>query len=336
MVDYVPLGKSGLLSSEQGLGCMGMSEFYGAGDEDESLAVLARAYELGVNHFDTSDLYGRGHNETLIGRFVATRPRDRLLIASKFGVVRDPDGPSGSTYDRTLNNTRAYMRACCESSLRRLKTDHLDLYYLHRHDPKVPIEEIVAGMAELVREGKIRAIGLSEISADILKRAHTVAPIAVLQSEYSLFCRDVEIDILPTCRALGTTFLPYSPLGRGILTGRLTSIDTLDANDLRRVSPRFAKDRVAADLVLVEKIREIGKRHNATPAQVALAWLKQKRADIVPIPGTKRRRYLEENIAALSVHLSNEDIVILDALAPFDPAAAPQKWSTVPTERADS
>lgn len=217
----ITLGSSGISSSIIGLGCMGMSEFYGERDDDQSLKTLERAFELGVTHYDTSNVYGRGHNETLVGRF-AKGKRDRMTIASKFGVVRDPDGPEGSTYDRDIDNSPAYMRACCEDSLKRLGTDVIDLYYVHRTDPKVPIEDTIGALADLIREGKIRAIGLSEISADQLRRAHAVHPIAVLQSEYSLWTREAEIDVLPACLKLGITFVAYSPLGRGFLTGRFS------------------------------------------------------------------------------------------------------------------
>lgn len=323
------LGRSGLVSSLQGFGCMGMSEFYGQGDEAESQATLARAFELGINHFDTSDLYGRGENERLLGRFMAGRPRDQLLIASKFGVVRDPEGPSGSTYDRDLDNSPAYARACCEASLKRLGTDYIDLYYVHRYDASMPIEEVIGGLAQLVEEGKIRAIGLSEISADLLRRAASVHPIAALQSEYSLFARDVEQDILPSCAELGTAFLAYSPLGRGILAGRITSLDDLAPDDLRRQSPMYSPENLPLNLALVRKADEIAGRYGVTAGQIALAWL-HSRPQVFPIPGTKRVKYLEENARAADIALSPEDIVSLEeAIAPDKVSGG--KWSTAPS-----
>jgi aryl-alcohol dehydrogenase-like predicted oxidoreductase len=327
---HVELGRSGLTSSLQGFGCMGMSEFYGQGDQAESLTTLHRAIELGINHFDTSDLYGKGENEALLGRFIADIPRDQLLIASKFGVVRDPQGPSGSTYDRDLDNSPAYARAACEASLRRLGTDVIDLYYVHRYDPSLAIEEVIGGLARLIEEGKIRAIGLSEVSADILRRAAAVHPVAALQSEYSLFARDVEQTILPTCRELGIAFLAYSPLGRGILAGKIQSIDDLASDDLRRQSPMYAPENLAANLRLIGKVGEVAKRHSATVGQVALAWLHAKPA-VFPIPGTKRVKYLEENAAATQVILTDEDITILEqAVAPDKVSGG--KWSTTAVE----
>lgn len=322
----VELGKSGLTSSLQGFGCMGMSEFYGQGDEAESQATLARAFDLGINHFDTSDLYGRGENELLLGRFMAGRPRDQLLIASKFGVVRDPDGPSGSTYDRDLDNSPDYARACCEASLRRLGTDYLDLFYVHRYDASMPIEEVVGGLVRLIEEGKIRAIGFSEISADLLRRAAAVHPIAALQSEYSLFARDVEADILPACHDLDVAFLAYSPLGRGILAGKIRSIDDLAPDDLRRQSPMYSPENLPANLALIAKAEEIAAHYGVSVGQVALAWLHAK-PQIFPIPGTKRIRYLEENAGAADVQLTASDIAWLeDATAPDKVSGG--KWST--------
>ena len=330
----VPLGASGLLSSVQGLGCMGMSEFYGAGDEAESQAVLARAVELGINHLDTSDLYGKGANEELLGRFLRSVPRDKVLLATKFGILRDPDAPLGSTHDRELDNSPAYAREACEASLRRLGTDHLDLYYVHRHDPAMPIEEVIGGLSRLAEEGKIRGIGLSEVSPEILRRAHATHPISVLQSEYSLFARDIEREILPTCRELGIAFLPYSPLGRGILAGRIRSVDDLAPDDLRRNAPIFAPANLPANVALVDSVAEIATHYGAKPGQVALAWLHHKGDDIVPIPGTKNVRYLEENAGAVDIRLSAEDIALLDGSLTPDKVAGGGKWSTVPTEEA--
>ncbi len=327
------LGRSGLVSSVQGFGCMGMSEFYGAGDEAESQATLARAAELGINHFDTSDLYGRGENERLLGRFLKGRRRDDLLIASKFGVVRDPNGPSGSTYDRALDNSPSYARACCEASLKRLGTDYLDLFYVHRHDARIPIEEVVGGLADLVRAGLIRAIGLSEVSADTLRRAHAVHPVAALQSEYSLFARDVEADILPTCRELDIGFLAYSPLGRGILAGQIRSLDDLAPDDLRRQAPVFAPENLPRNLVLVDAVRALADRRGASAGQVALAWLHAK-PGVFPIPGTKRVKYLEDNVAAAELVLSDAEVAELEAVIRPDAIAGGAKWSPVPQAQA--
>jgi aryl-alcohol dehydrogenase-like predicted oxidoreductase len=325
----IELGQAGLMSSAQGFGCMGMSEFYGAGDEAESQATLTRAIELGINHLDTSDLYGKGENELLLGRFLKGQSRDGILIASKFGVIRDPDGPLGSTYDRELDNSPAYARQACEASLRRLGTDYIDLYYIHRYDHAIPIEEAVGGLADLVKEGKIRAIGLSEVSADLLRRAHAVHPIAALQTEYSLFARDVEQDILPTCRELGVSFLAYGPLGRGILAGRITSIDDLAPDDLRRAAPMYSPENLPRNLALIDRVRTIAERHGATAGQVALAWLHAQER-VIPIPGTKRVRYLEENAAATDLMLSADDIAEIERMVEPGAVAGAGKWSTVP------
>ena len=326
------LGASGLVSSVQGLGCMGMSEFYGAGDEAESQRVLARAVELGINHLDTSDLYGKGANEELLGRFLKTVRRDQILLASKFGILRDPDAPLGSTHDREMDNSPAYARAACEASLRRLGTDHLDLFYVHRHDTSLPIEEVVGGLARLVEEGKVRGIGLSEVSAETLRRAHATHPISVLQSEYSLFARDVETAIIPTCRELGIAFLPYSPLGRGILAGRIRSLDDLAPDDLRRNAPIFSAQNLPVNVALVDKVGEIAAHYGARPGQIALAWLHHKGEDIVPIPGTKNVRYLEENAGAVDIRLSAADMAVLDEALTPDKVAGGGKWSTAPVE----
>jgi len=326
------LGASGLVSSAQGLGCMGMSEFYGAGDEAESQRVLARAAELGINHLDTSDLYGKGANEQLLGRFLKTVRREQVLLASKFGILRDPDAPLGSTHDRDMDNSPAYARQACEASLRRLGTDHLDLYYVHRHDPSLPIEEVVGGLARLVEEGKVRGIGLSEVSAETLRRAHATHPVSVLQSEYSLFARDVEKAIIPTCRELGIAFLPYSPLGRGILAGRIRSVDDLAPDDLRRNAPIFAPENLPANVALVDKVGDIAARYGAKPGQIALAWLHHKGDDILPIPGTKNVRYLEENAGAVDIRLSAQDMALLDGALTPDKVAGGGKWSTAPVE----
>ncbi|MRX48926.1 aldo/keto reductase [Paracoccus sp. S-4012] len=322
----VALGNSGISCGALGLGCMGMSEFYGPPqDEAVSQATLKRALELGVTLFDTSDMYGRGHNEELIGRF-ARGKRDRLVIASKFGVVRDPDGPSGSLHDRELDNSRDYMRRTLEGSLRRLGTDVVDLYYVHRMDARRPIEDTVGDLAELVQEGKIRAIGLSEVGPEILRRAASVHPIAALQSEYSLFHRDVEAEVLPTCRELGITFVPYSPLGRGFLTGAITSAASLDANDLRQNAPRFQGENMDRNLALLEQVKVIAAAKNCTLGQVALAWLFAQGDDIVPIPGTKRVKYLEENVGAVGIHLTPEEAGSISAILSPENIAGSREW----------
>ena len=309
------LGSSGIAVSALGLGCMGMSEFYGPADDDESLATLDRALGLGMTFLDTADMYGRGHNETLLGRFLADK-RDRVVLATKFGIVRDPnDG-----YSRRVDNSPAYIRRACEASLSRLGTDRIDLYYAHRLDRAAPIEETVGAMAELVAAGKVRALGLSEVSAATLRRAHAVHPIAALQTEYSLWTRDVETEILPTCRDLGIAFVPYSPLGRGFLTGALKDTDSLSAQDFRRIAPRFQGEAFARNLALINELKAMAEQKQATPAQLALAWLLAQGRDIIPIPGTKRRRYLEENAAAADIPLSGDDLSRLDRALP--PGAA--------------
>jgi aryl-alcohol dehydrogenase-like predicted oxidoreductase len=308
---------------------MGMSEFYGTGDEAESQATLARALELGINHFDTSDLYGKGENERLLGRFLKGRRREDLLIASKFGVLRDPDGPSGSTYDRQLDSSPAYARQACEASLRRLGTDYIDLYYIHRLDPGIVVEDAIGGLADLVGEGKIRAIGLSEVSPEILRRASAVHPIAALQSEYSLFARDVEAAVLPACRELGTSFLAYGPLGRGILGGKITSIDDLAPDDLRRSAPMYSAENLPRNLQLIDRVKGVAAQRGATAGQIALAWL-QAQDGVIPIPGTKRVRYLEENAGAAAITLSAEEVATIEALVDPRQVAGAGQWSTVP------
>lgn len=316
----VQLGASGVTSSIVGLGCMGMSEFYGEPDDAGSLRTLERAFELSVTHYDTSNVYGRGHNELLVGRF-ARGKRDRITIASKVGVVRDPDGPLGSTYDRGIDNSPAYLRQCCEESLGRLGIDIIDLYYVHRADPAVPIEETVGALAELVREGKIRSIGLSEVTADVLRRAHATHPIAALQSEYSLWTREPELDVLPACKELGITFVAYSPLGRGFLTGAISRADDLAADDFRLTSPRFRGENFDRNQVLVDQVRTLAAEKGCTPGQVAIAWLLRRDQDVVPIPGTKRVRYLEENVAAADVRLTTAELQRLEEVLPVGGAA---------------
>jgi aryl-alcohol dehydrogenase-like predicted oxidoreductase len=307
-------------SSVIGLGCMGMSEFYGARDDAQSRKTLDRAFELGVSHYDTSNVYGRGHNERLLGQFIKDK-RDQIVLASKFGVRRDPDGPEGSTYDRDVDNSRQYMRQCCEDSLRRLETDCIDLYYIHRADPKVPIEDTIGAMSDLVKEGKIRAIGLSEVNADQLRRAHAVHPIAVLQSEYSLWTREPERDVLPLCKELGVTFVAYSPLGRGFLTGAIHQASELAKDDFRLTSPRFQGHNFERNRSLVERIQEFCAAKQCTAGQVALSWLLSRDQGIIPIPGTKRIKYLEENVAATHLDLTLRDLDQLESILPLGAAA---------------
>ena len=295
---HVTLGHSALRVSALGLGCMGMSEFYGPSDEAESLATLTRALELGVTLLDTADMYGPFHNERLLGRFLKGR-REQVVLATKFGVERSADGTRIG-----LNNRPEYVQSACEASLARLETDVIDLYYAHRIDPRVPIEETVGAMAGLVRAGKVRTLGLSEVSAATLKRAAAVHPIAALQTEYSLFTRDVETEILPACRELGTTLVAYSPLGRGLLTGVQRLPETLAPSDYRRDLPRFQGEAAEHNARLVARLAVFAHEAGCTPPQLALAWLLSQGADVVPIPGTRRRARLEENVAALEVGLS--------------------------------
>jgi aryl-alcohol dehydrogenase-like predicted oxidoreductase len=321
----VTIGPTQIDSSAIGLGCMGMSEFYGTPDDAESRRVLDRAMEIGVTHFDTSNIYGRGHNETLVGELLKGR-RDRALISTKFGILRDPDGPPGSTYDRDLDNSPAHLRKAIEGSLKRLGTDHVDLYYLHRHDPNVPIEEVVGAMGELVAEGKVRGIGLSEVDADTLRRAAATHPVAALQSEYSLWERGAEAEVLPTCHALGITLVAYSPLGRGFLTGAIKAAGTLSEGDLRKSSPRFMDGNIDQNLALLEKIRELADRHGCSLGQVALAWIMCQSPAIVPIPGTKRQKYLEENVGAVDIRLTPADLAALSAIMDPDAIAGSRHW----------
>ena len=310
-METIALGRQGLEVSRQGLGCMGMSDFYGPGDDAESVATIQRAVDLGVTFFDTADMYGPHTNEVLVGRALAGR-RDEVVIATKFGIVRDPDDPAR----RAVNGRPDYVRQCCDGSLLRLGVDHIDLYYQHRVDPDTPIEETVGAMGELVTQGKVRYLGLSEAAPATIRRAHGVHPITALQTEYSLWSREPETEVLPTLRELGIGFVPYSPLGRGFLTGRLRSLDDLDATDFRRHQPRFQGDNLTHNVAIVEVVDELAQAKGCTPAQVALAFVHAAGRDVAPIPGTKRRRYLEENVGALDVELTEEDLAVLDTVAP--------------------
>jgi aryl-alcohol dehydrogenase-like predicted oxidoreductase len=308
------LGK--LEVSELGLGCMGMSEFYGPTDEQESLATIARARALGVTFLDTADAYGIGKNEELVGKAVRGH-RHEFVIATKFGFVRDPSSPQS----RGINGRPEYVRAACDRSLSRLGIETIDLYYQHRVDPAVPIEETVGAMAELVRAGKVRHLGLSEASAATLRRAHAVHPITALQTEYSLWSRDPEDGLLATCQELGIGFVAYSPLGRGFLTGQIKRFEDLAPDDFRRSSPRFQGENFARNLALVDKIGALARERDVTPAQLALAWVLARGEHIVPIPGTKRRDRLEENAAATKITFTARDLAALEALAPRGVAA---------------
>jgi aryl-alcohol dehydrogenase-like predicted oxidoreductase len=309
------LGGQGLEVSRQGLGCMGMSEFYGEADDAESTAVIHRALELGVTLLDTADMYGVGANERLVGRAIADR-REQVVLATKFGSVRGENGERLG-----IRGDADYVREACDASLRRLGVDHVDLYYQHRVDFEVPIEETVGAMAELVAAGKVRYLGLSEAAPETIRRAHAVHPISALQTEYSLWTRDVERKILPTVRELGIGFVAYSPLGRGFLSGRWRSPEAIPEGDFRRDNPRFQGGNFERNMAIVERVRELADAKGATPAQLALAWVTHRGEDVVPIPGTKRVRYLEENVAADEIELSPDDLLQLDEAAPAGAAA---------------
>jgi aryl-alcohol dehydrogenase-like predicted oxidoreductase len=310
-MDQRTLGTQGLTVSAQGLGCMGMSEFYGSADEGEAVATIHRALDLGVTLFDTADVYGPYTNEQLVGAALAGR-RDEIILATKFGIVRDLNDPRV----RGVNGRPDYVADACDASLRRLGLDYIDLYYQHRVDPDVPIEETVGAMAELIDAGKVRFLGLSEAGVETIRRAHAVYPITALQSEYSLWTRDPEDEVLPLLRELGIGLVAYSPLGRGFLTGEITSPDDLAADDFRRYNPRFQGENFERNLELVDRVREIAAEHDCTPGQLALAWVMARGDDVVPIPGTKRRSYLQQNVEATELSLSREDLERIDEAAP--------------------
>lgn len=311
-----PLGSQGLTASELGLGCMGMSEFYGGQNDEESVKTIRKAYESGVTFFDTADVYGPYKNEILVGK--AIKPfRNKITLATKFGIVRDTANPKA----RGANGTPEYVKSSCEASLKRLNVEVIDLYYLHRKDPQTPIEETIGAMAELIKEGKVRGIGVSEVNAETLRKANATFPLSALQSEYSLWSREPEDEILPVCKELGIAFVAYSPLGRGFLTGQIKNFDDFVEDDFRRTSPRFQRENFNKNLELVKKIEAVAKEKNCTPSQLALAWVMAQEDFVFPIPGTKRVKYLEENVKAIDIKLSQQELKEIDEVFPKNAAS---------------
>lgn len=311
-----PLGREGLTASQIGLGCMGMSDFYGPLNDEESIKTIQKAYDLGVTFFDTADMYGPYKNEILVGK--AIKPfRDKITLATKFGIVRDPANPK----TRGVNGTPDYVKSACEASLKRLNVEMIDLYYLHRKDPQTPIEETIGAMADLVKEGKVKGIGVSEVNAETLRKANETFPVSALQSEYSLWTREPEDEMIPLCKELGIAFVAYSPLGRGFLTGQIKNFEDLAEDDFRRTSPRFTGENFHKNLELVKKIESIAKEKNCTPSQLALAWVMAQEDFIFPIPGTKRVKYLEENVKATEVNLSEKDLKEIEEVFPKNAAS---------------